>query len=76
MAKVLGLGGVFFRSPDPGALTDWYRQWLGMPVDESGYVRLQPASMPPGGFSMWGPFPAKTEYFGSREQPFMINLCG
>jgi len=74
MVRVLGLGGVFFRSPDPVALTEWYRQWLGMPVDEAGYVGLQPASMPAGGFSVWSPFPAQTAYFGNREQPFMINL--
>ena len=25
MARVLGIGGVFFKSKDPGTLTSWYR---------------------------------------------------
>ena len=27
---VLGIGGLFFRARDPDALSDWYRQHLGM----------------------------------------------
>jgi len=27
MARVLGVGGVFFKSPDPAALADWYGRW-------------------------------------------------
>ena len=30
MAKVLGLGGLFFKSPDPEKLLAWYSQWLGI----------------------------------------------
>jgi predicted enzyme related to lactoylglutathione lyase len=33
MAKVLGIGGVFFRSKDPEALGAWYNDWLGIPVE-------------------------------------------
>ena len=37
MAKVLGVGGVFFKSPDPQKLCDWYSQWLGLNIEsESG----------------------------------------
>ena len=34
MAQVLGLGGVFFKSNDPKGLGEWYRRWLGVPVDQ------------------------------------------
>ena len=30
MAKVLGVGGIFFKSPDPKKLFEWYTKWLGM----------------------------------------------
>ena len=30
MAKVTGVGGVFFKSHDPQRLYDWYAQYLGM----------------------------------------------
>ena len=33
MAKVLGVGGVFFKSPDPQKLCDWYSQWLGLNIE-------------------------------------------
>jgi len=34
MAKVLGVGGIFFKSPDPKRLYDWYAKWLGMNLEE------------------------------------------
>ena len=36
MAKVLGLGGVFFKTADPKALGDWYRRVLGFPINAWG----------------------------------------
>jgi predicted enzyme related to lactoylglutathione lyase len=33
MAKVVGVGGVFFKSSDPEMLGAWYRKWLGVPVE-------------------------------------------
>jgi hypothetical protein len=32
MARVTGLGGVFFRARDRERLADWYRRELGIPV--------------------------------------------
>lgn len=33
MAKVTGIGGVFFKSKgDPAALAAWYQKHLGMPL--------------------------------------------
>ena len=36
MARVLGVGGVFFKSKDPGTLTSWYRDVLGLEVEDWG----------------------------------------
>jgi hypothetical protein len=33
MAKVVGVGGVFFKSDDPEKLGAWYQKWLGVPVE-------------------------------------------
>jgi predicted enzyme related to lactoylglutathione lyase len=77
MAKVLGVGGIFFKSPDPQRLYDWYAQWLGLPVLTEGgmtFVNFQPAAMPPGGSTVWSVFDAATTYFAPSDKPFMFNL--
>lgn len=75
MASVLGLGGIFFKSKDPKALGAWYQEHLGLDVDPSfGGVSFQPSNMPQGGYSLWSPFQADTDYFKPSDQPFMINL--
>jgi hypothetical protein len=35
MAKVLGVGGIFFKSPDPQKLGRWYSQLLGLNINHS-----------------------------------------
>ena len=34
MAKVLGLGGLFFKSKDPAAMREWYGKVLGIQSEE------------------------------------------
>ena len=42
MAKVTGIGGVFFQSKgDPAALAAWYRKHLGMPLSDFGGAVLR-----------------------------------
>lgn len=74
MAKVLGLGGVFFRAKDPAALGEWYAKWLGVPVTPPYGASFAPGDLPPGGLQVWALFPPDTKYFGPSGQPFMINL--
>jgi predicted enzyme related to lactoylglutathione lyase len=73
MAKVLGIGGVFFRSEDPEKLGDWYARWLGVPVEHPWGASFQPADLPGKAFSVWAPFKSDTEYF-APETSFMFNL--
>ena len=73
MAKVLGLGGLFFKSPDPEKLLAWYSQWLGI-GDGKNSVEFRPQSMPANGFTVWSPFPANTDYFAPSDHHFMFNL--
>jgi predicted enzyme related to lactoylglutathione lyase len=77
MAKVLGVGGIFFKSPDPKKLFQWYTQWLHLPVEtEAGvtYVPFSPNSMPAEGYTVWSAFDANTSYFAPSEKEFMFNL--
>jgi predicted enzyme related to lactoylglutathione lyase len=73
MAKVLGVGGVFFKSPDPVQLRAWYERWLGVP-DRGFGMDFAPSSVPPGGYTVWSPFAADTRYFDPGGREFMINL--
>ena len=73
MAKVLGVGGVFFRSHDPKRLYDWYAKWLGMEFEDWG-AAFYPTTLPANGQTVWSAFDAKTNYFAPSEKEFMFNL--
>ncbi len=73
MARVVGLGGLFFKSPDPGRLLAWYAKWLGM-GDGKSSVEFAAATLPPGAFTVWSPFPDSTDYFRPSAREFMFNL--
>jgi predicted enzyme related to lactoylglutathione lyase len=73
MAKVLGLGGVFFKAKDPAALIAWYNEHLGMSMNEYG-AQLSIQALPPGAYNVFSPFKLDTQYFAPSDKPFMINL--
>ena len=70
--RVLGIGGLFFRSRDPEKLAQWYQLHLGIdPVPtEYGHTVWQQAAGP----TAFGPFPMNTDYFGSQQQAWMVNF--
>ena len=68
MERVLGIGGYFVRAADPEALTAWYRDCLGLDVDENG-LWSQSA-----GQTVFAAFELETDYFGSRDQRTMLNF--
>jgi predicted enzyme related to lactoylglutathione lyase len=75
MAKAIGVGGVFFKTEDPQGLAAWYRDWLGLPIDETyGGASFKPETMPAGGYTVWAPFQASTNYFEPSTRPYMLNL--
>ncbi len=67
MARVTGIGGLFFRARDPGALAAWYRQHLGITQPDAA-VWMQEA-----GPTVFSPFAATTDYFAADRQ-WMLNL--
>ena len=72
MAKVLGIGGVFFKAADAEATKAWYARVLGFDVTPHG-VMFPP--LPEGGITVWSPFPADTGYFAPSTAPLMLNLA-
>ena len=71
--KVIGIGGVFFKSPDPEKTKQWYEDHLGIEngpyghiftwyLDKQGETERQ---------TVWTPFDANTDYFGDNDM--MIN---
>jgi hypothetical protein len=63
--RVLGIGGLFFRSREPKKLAQWYQLNLG--IDHQVW---QQAAGP----SAFTPFPMDTDYFGSKQQAWMVNF--
>ena len=74
MANVLGLGGVFFKSPDPEALAKWYQKWLGMDLGFPYGVSFKTEKVPEHGNHVWSPFKADTQYFEPSSNNYMFNL--
>jgi predicted enzyme related to lactoylglutathione lyase len=63
--RVLGIGGLFFRSRDPKKLAQWYQLNLG--IDH----RVWQQAAGPTAFT---PFAMDTDYFGSQQQAWMLNF--
>jgi len=72
MERVSGIGGLFFRSKDPGALAVWYQQHLGIDLVPQTYD-VQPWTQQAGP-TVFAPFAADTEYFGRESQAWMVNF--
>jgi predicted enzyme related to lactoylglutathione lyase len=66
--RVDGIGGYFMRANDPVTLASWYRDSLGLDLDENG-VWLQEV-----GPTVFAAFESDTDYFGSRAQQTMLNF--
>ncbi len=77
MQRVTGIGGIFFKSRDPVALAAWYRQHLGLAIEDWGgaVFAWQGADNPQGiGSTLWSPFAADSTYFEPSQEPWMINF--
>lgn len=72
MAKVTGLGGIFYKVTDPTATQAWYHDKLG--IGGEWGAMFPHAKDTPDGYSLLSPFKATTDYFAPSEQTFMINL--
>lgn len=76
MARVTGIGGVFFRSRgDHAALAAWYQTHLGIPLEPWGGAVLRWAedTADDGGLTVWSVAERDTEWFAPSDASFMIN---
>lgn len=74
MARITAIGGVFFHSPDPHALAAWYRDTLGLNIEDWGGALVgAEGNGPPHG--VWAPFNKDTDYFKPSAREFMINFA-
>ena len=70
MQRVLGIGGVFFQSPDAAALRAWYQRHLGIDVQAWGGTQFAPA---PDAGTIWSVGDAAQAPFSPGRAAFMVN---
>lgn len=76
MAKVTGIGGVFFKSRgDSKALAAWYRQHLGMALEDFGgaVLRWPDDKADDLGLTVWHVADHDSKWFSPSDSAFMIN---
>jgi predicted enzyme related to lactoylglutathione lyase len=74
MAKVIGIGGIFFKYKDPTAMKLWYRDVLGMTTNDYGVLFEFNGENRKKGHLQLGTFDANSDYFGAESQQAMINF--
>lgn len=77
MKRVTGVGGIFFKCEDPGAMYAWYEKHLGLKHDPATHGVMfhwrdadgdqKPAK------TVWSLFPKDTKYFDPGRSSFMLN---
>jgi predicted enzyme related to lactoylglutathione lyase len=72
MASVLGIGGVFVKSKDAEALRAWYRDMLGLEIQDWGGAQFWSSAERT--YTVWSAFAADTKYFDPGGREFMVNL--
>jgi len=70
--KIIGLGGIFFKSQNQKKLIDWYRQTLDMEMEDWG-ISLPIQELKSKDYQVFSVFPESTSYF-AHNKSFMINF--
>lgn len=76
MARVTGIGGVFFKSRgDHTALANWYQKHLGIPLEPWGgaVLRWPDDKAEDKGLTVWSVAKSDTKWFAPSDASFMIN---
>ena len=72
MQRVSGIGGIFFRAHDPGALAQWYSTRLGVdPAPESYEV---PSWWQGAGPTVFAPVAHDSGHFGDEAHSWALNF--
>src|ERR1043165_4998997 len=73
--RILGIGGVFFKSANRDQMREWYSKHLGL-ADKGGGAMLpwrEHGDPQKEHVTVWTVFPASTNYFDPSHSPFMLN---
>ena len=76
MARVTGVGGIFFKTKgDRAALAAWYQKYLGMPLEEWGGVILRWPNdrAGDGSLTVWHTAGPDSKWFAPSDASFMVN---
>lgn len=76
MAKVTGIGGIFFKSrKDSAALAAWYQKHLGMALESWGgaILRWPEDKAEDKGLTVWTVADKESQWFSPSDSAFMIN---
>jgi len=76
MARVTGVGGVFFKSKGDGkSLAAWYQKHLGMKLEDWGGAILKwpEDKQEDKGLTVWSVAKNDSKWFSPSESAFMIN---
>lgn len=76
MARITGIGGVFLKcNGDPAALAAWYKDKLGMPLEEWGgaVLRWPDDRAEDEGLTVWHLAKQDSQWFAPSRSSFMIN---
>ena len=77
MARITGIGGVFFKSRnDNAALANWYQKHLGMRLEEGwggAILRWPEDKAEDKGLTVWHVAEKETQWFAPSDSSFMIN---
>jgi len=74
---VIGVGGIFLKADDPEKLGAWYREHLGLELQDFGGVVFHDQNEKDRSrqaYTTWAPFASDTDYFAPSTKPFMINF--
>jgi predicted enzyme related to lactoylglutathione lyase len=71
MNRIIGFGGVFFKSKDPKALAEWYEKHLGLNFGDQTYTDFPLEGK---GFNVLSFFPETTEYLAPSASNLMLNF--
>ena len=73
--KVVGIGGIFFKSENPEETKKWYENNLGIVTDQYGtmFKSRNIDNSDEINYLQWSPFNKDTDYFNPSKKEFMIN---
>ena len=71
--RVTGIGGLFFKTEDPGATKNWYQKHLGFNTDDWGCTFWWKDKEGKDCSTQWSPFAKDSNYFEPSKKDFMFN---